>query len=137
MVSGKQGKAKPKANKPKTATASERKAPRVQRRRKGSDLEEGFAYWVKVAKLPVPEREYQFHPTRKWRFDFAWPDKKIAVEMEGGVWIFGGHNRGGGYNKDCEKYNEAVKLGWKVLRFTADYLDIELLRELLYADQTK
>lgn len=28
--------------------------------------------------------EYMFHPTRKWRFDFANPDKMVAVECNGG-----------------------------------------------------
>ena len=61
--------------------------------------------------------EYKFHPTRKWKFDFANPELKIAVEQEGGVWIRGRHNRGTGFLNDIEKYNTAVLLGWKVLRY--------------------
>lgn len=64
------------------------------------------------------EAEYRFHPTRKWRFDFAWPEMMIAVEIEGGTWAGGRHSRGKGFEKDCEKYNEAAILGWTVLRFT-------------------
>ncbi len=64
-----------------------------------------------------PVRELRFHPSRRWRFDFAFPDKKIAVEVEGGIWARGRHTRGGGYAGDVEKYNEAVKLGWRVLRY--------------------
>lgn len=65
-------------------------------------------------------KEYKFHPIRRWRFDFAIPEKKIAIEYEG---VFGGgksrHTTVTGYTADTEKYNEAVKLGWKVLRYTA------------------
>lgn len=73
--------------------------------------------------LPVwPEREYRFHPTRKWRFDFAYVAEKIAIECEGGTWQGGRHTRGEGFERDCEKYNTAAVLGWRVLRFTAGML---------------
>jgi very-short-patch-repair endonuclease len=63
------------------------------------------------------EPEYKFHPTRKWRFDFADVENKIAIEIEGGVWTRGRHTRGSGYIKDVEKYNAATVCGWKVLRY--------------------
>lgn len=84
-----------------------------------SDLEEDLAYQIYVAGLPEPEREFIFHPTRKWRFDFAWPEMLLAGEVEGGVWSGGRHTRGQGFIDDCEKYNEAASLGWTVLRFPA------------------
>ena len=62
--------------------------------------------------------EYRFHPTRRWRFDIALPQEKIAIEQEGGLWIRGRHNRASGYISDLEKYNAAVLLGWRVLRYT-------------------
>ncbi len=68
--------------------------------------------------LPPPVTEYRFHESRRWRFDYAYPDAKVAMEVEGGVWVGGRHVRGGGYINDCEKYNEAQILGWKVLRFS-------------------
>jgi hypothetical protein len=68
--------------------------------------------------LPAWEREYHFHDTRKWRFDFAWPGAHVAAEVEGGVWNSGRHTRGLGFQSDCEKYNAASLLGWRVLRFT-------------------
>ena len=64
-------------------------------------------------------REYVFHPTRRWRFDWAFPGRKVAVEYEGGVFIGGGHTRGVIYGQNCEKYGEAQLSGWIVLRFTA------------------
>jgi very-short-patch-repair endonuclease len=74
---------------------------------------------LRAAGLPEPVHEYRFHPSRKWRFDFAWPAAMLAVEVEGGAWIAGRHVRGRGFEADCEKYNKAVLLGWRVLRFTS------------------
>lgn len=68
--------------------------------------------------LPKPEAEFRFHPTRKWRFDYAWPERSLAAEIEGGAFVGGRHTRGAGFVRDLEKYNTAVLLGWKVLRFT-------------------
>ena len=67
---------------------------------------------------PGVVEEHRFHPDRRWRFDFAWPDKMIALEIEGGAWTQGRHTRGKGYEGDCEKYSEAAILGWKVIRAT-------------------
>lgn len=67
---------------------------------------------------PSPRREFRFHATRQWRFDFAWERERVAVEMEGGVFIGGGHNRGRQYTMDCRKYNEATVAGWRILRYT-------------------
>lgn len=79
---------------------------------------EALLFQLQMSGLPAPQREFLFHKRRKWRFDFAWPDLMIAVEVEGGVWSNGRHVRGEGYEKDCEKYNEAQLMGWMVLRFT-------------------
>lgn len=65
---------------------------------------------------PVPVMEYQFHPKRKWRFDFAWPEHRVALEVEGGIWTGGAHGRGTGITRDIEKYNEAGAMGWVVIR---------------------
>lgn len=64
--------------------------------------------------------ELKFHPTRRWRFDYAIPEYKIAIEIEGGVWTGGRHTRGAGYIKDMEKYNAAATLGWYMLRFAPE-----------------
>jgi len=78
---------------------------------------------IERSRLPIPVREWKFHDTRKWRFDFAWPDRKLAVELEGGIWINGAHNRGLHFTSDCEKYNAAALLGWTVLRYTSGMLE--------------
>ena len=83
-----------------------------------SHLEEGLAQQIQFEELPVPHREYVFHPTRKWRFDFCWPDRKLAVELEGGIFIAGRHNRPISMEGDMEKYNAATLLGWRVGRFS-------------------
>lgn len=73
--------------------------------------------------LPKPDAEYRFHPIRKWRFDWAWVDRKIAVEQEGGIWVQGAHVRGKHFLSDCEKYNTAQKMGWQVYRFTPQQIN--------------
>ena len=64
----------------------------------------------------MPLTEHRFHPTRKWRFDYAWEDHRVALEVEGGVWVGGRHTSGAGFVKDMEKYNEAACLGWRIIR---------------------
>ena len=59
---------------------------------------------------------------RRFKFDCANPDKKIAIEIDGGLWIQGRHNRPLGMIQDMEKINAAVVEGWKVLRYSPDAL---------------
>ena len=68
--------------------------------------------------MPEPLAEFRFHPERRWRFDFAWPAEQLAIEVEGGTYTRGRHNRPVGFAQDCEKYNSAALLGWRVLRYT-------------------
>ena len=87
--------------------------------------EEQFVLDCRIAGLSPFLRQYKFHPTRKWLFDFARPECKLAIEVEGGVFSSGGHVRGKGYESNCEKYNAAVKLGWRVLRYSTDMVFAE------------
>lgn len=74
--------------------------------------------------VPEPMTEYHFaKPQRAWRFDFAWLDAKVALEVEGGAWTNGRHTRGGGFLEDIAKYNRATELGWRVFRTTPVDLD--------------
>jgi very-short-patch-repair endonuclease len=92
-----------------------------------SDLERAFLFYIDALDLPKPNREWRFHPRRRWRFDFAWPERMVAVECEGGIWSQGRHVRGRGFEADCEKYSTAAAMGWKVLRVTAGMLDRDAL----------
>lgn len=80
--------------------------------------EDTLLYQISNEELISPIREYRFHESRRWRFDFAYPDHKIAIEVEGGVYSQGRHTRGKGFTGDCEKYNAATEMDWKVLRYT-------------------
>lgn len=60
--------------------------------------------------------EYKFHPSRRWRADFAHVEAKVLIEIEGAVWAKGRHTRGGGFIADAEKYNTATLNGWRVFR---------------------
>lgn len=88
-----------------------------------SDLERSFLFQLRALRSPAPELEWRFHPTRKWRFDFAWVHLLLAVELDGGTWSSGRHTRGPGFEKDCEKQAEAVILGWHVLRFPSGMVE--------------
>lgn len=94
----------------------------VRRPRGPSKIEEALALHIRVNALPVPVREFRFHPDRRWRADFAWPDRKLLVECEGGEHSGGRHTRGVGFTQDCEKYNAAAILGFTVLRFTGSMI---------------
>ncbi|WP_123873351.1 hypothetical protein [Chryseobacterium piscium] len=72
------------------------------------------------------EEEYKFDEVRKFRFDWAIEKYRIAIEYEGIFSEKSGHTTISGYTKDITKYNLATKLGWQILRYTADnYLEIE------------
>jgi very-short-patch-repair endonuclease len=66
------------------------------------------------------EVEYRFAPPRRWRADFALLEPRILIEIEGGHWSGGRHVTGSGFEADCEKYNRAVALDWRVLRYTTN-----------------
>ena len=103
-----------------------------------SKLEEDFLFQCRSAGFPEPEREYKFHPTRRWRLDFFWSAEKtnshfsVAMEIEGGTWIKGRHVTGSGVEKDIEKYNEVTLANIVLLRATGkqvkDRRAIEWLR---------
>ena len=105
-----------------------------------SKLEDQLAFQILAAGLLTPMREYRFAAylvggpgrglrdrlsekgLKDWRFDFAWPDSKIAVEIEGGGWSNGRHTRGKGFAGDLQKYNAAMQHGWTVYRCDASLI---------------
>ncbi|WP_428398271.1 hypothetical protein [Marinobacter salarius] len=105
-----------------------------------SQLEETLSLHVRAAKLPEPEREYRFGAAavggpgkglrarladaglKDWRFDFAWPDIKLAVEVEGGAWVRGRHTRPLGFIEDLRKYQAAQQMGWTIYRTAGELI---------------
>ena len=65
--------------------------------------------------IPEPVFEYKFCPTRKWPFDLAWVDSKLALEVDGGNWVKGAHVRPARILKTQEKENTAAGMGWRIL----------------------
>ena len=93
-----------------------------------SSLEAEFdAAWQAIGG-PTLEAEYRFHPERKWRFDRYHPGSKVAIELEGGVWQQGRHNRPQGFINDCEKYNAAALMGIYVFRLPS--IDVRVLENI-------
>jgi hypothetical protein len=109
---------KPASSPRKSAPVARKARAAKQSSRALFDYAETLLIQLQLSGLPEPQREFLFHNKRKWRFDLAWPELLIAVEVEGGIWTGGRHVRGEGYEADCEKYNEAQLAGWMVLRFT-------------------
>lgn len=84
--------------------------PRAPTPRKRSTLEIIFAQQLDVLRLPAPVREHQAIPNRKYRLDFAWPDRRIGVEVQGMV-----HRIKGRFQRDTEKACLHILHGWRVL----------------------
>lgn len=115
-----------------------RRAKRKQTdfRRSASNGEQPLAHFVALAcglaGWPVPQAEYRFHPVRRWRIDFAWVERKLALEVEGGVWVVGRHNHPVGFMRDIEKYNELAVMGWRLIRLMPSQIrKVEVLHDLL------
>jgi hypothetical protein len=106
---------------------------RVARRKPGVRLQTPSHPHFTFPLLGLPEAtpEYRFHPDRKWRVDWAWCPEKIALEIEGGAWQYGRHNRATGFLKDMEKYRELAIAGWLVIRVTPQELASGLAAELI------
>ena len=98
-------------NRPKSRTRS------MNKKKLGLIAAQKLSLVCKALNMPEPQRELIFFKGRRWRFDFAWPEIMIAVEVEGGIWVNGAHSRGAHFLSDCEKYNTATREGWKVFRF--------------------
>lgn len=121
-----------------------------RRRKKGqpSDLEAEFSHRIRVADLPMPETELRFAAERvgsapgmrqrlkkyglkDWRFDFAWREHKVAVELNGGNYVQGRHSNATQLTGEYQKINKAQQLGWVVLIFDRKLVESgEALRQL-------
>jgi len=88
-----------------------------------SHLETLFAsILATMTAAPRPETQFHFHPTRRWRLDFAWPRHRVAVEIDGGQFSRPKSGRIM-FDTDTEKHNALTILGWRLLRYTT--LDLQ------------
>lgn len=87
--------------------------------------------------LPEPIPEFQFHPKRKWKFDFLF-GPRVAVEIQGGLFTGGRHVRGAALVKEYEKINRAQLMGYTVLLVTPQQVKsgevFALVKEALYGE---
>ena len=96
-----------------------------------SPLERQFADLWQMLGGPELEREYRFEPMRRWRADFAHLASRTLIEIEGGLYQQGRHNRAHGYQADCEKYNWATMTGWRVIRLTSMMLTPDYVESII------
>lgn len=96
-----------------------------------SRLESKFALYWRSLGGPELEREFRFHSERKWRADFAHIASRTLIEIEGGIYIQGRHNRAAGFIADAEKYLEAFFAGWAVVRLTAAQINTSNIDRLI------
>lgn len=96
------------------------------------------------SQVPMPinrdGKEYRVVPDRGWRFDYAYPDLRIGIEVHGAIWIQGGHTRGSGFISDREKFNRAAIAGWLVLEFpiiTTDTLPADCVDMIIRAIESR
>lgn len=73
--------------------------------------------------LPHYETQFSYASPRGFKADVAFPEYKLLIEAEGGVWgRISGHNSGSGIESDCERTNAATIAGYSQLRFTTQTL---------------
>jgi hypothetical protein len=88
----------------------------------GADPHILFIAGLRSERLPVPTPEFSFamheSPPRKFRWDYAWIDAKVALEVQGSIWTRGAHGRGTGILRDHEKFSLGAALGWRLLLCT-------------------
>ncbi len=88
--------------------------------RKRAQLEDPFAQWLVFKNIKFV-RQFKPFKDRRYACDFYLPDYNVVIEIEGGQWINGRHQRGAGYKNDIEKYNLITLSGYKIVRLTTDH----------------
>ena len=84
------------------------------RRSLARDWEQEFAFQIKVARLPAPQRQYPFaKPERAFMADFAWPAVWLLVEIDGAV-----HRIADRFAGDFERDQWIFFSRWRKLRIS-------------------
>jgi len=98
-------------------------------------IKRDFARQVECKTGEQCELEYYFARGlgRRWRSDIAFPAVRVAVEIDGGLWIYGRHNRAAGALADMEKGNGYASLGWIVFHCPWEWLEDNDKSEVLLA----
>jgi hypothetical protein len=108
-----------------------KRGPDAKKRKEGSGRPKTYPDYavtlraeIELAGLPMPIREYCFHNTRNWRIDLCWPDRRLALEVDGEV-----HRIKGRFIADLEKQQALFFAGYRLLRVsTAQVRSGEALR---------
>lgn len=87
-----------------------------------SELEREMGWQIRVTGLPAPVEQFRAIPGRQFTWDYAWPDRKLLLEVQGGVWNGGKHGRGSGILRDQEKLNLATIHGWRILQVSENHI---------------
>lgn len=96
-----------------------------------SNLEAEFdSLWESLYPNIDLETEVALIPNRRFRFDYAHPQSRVAIEINGGIWSIGKHSTGKGLMRDYEKLNLAQALGWVVFQLSGDMINAEWLRAI-------
>jgi very-short-patch-repair endonuclease len=80
-------------------------------------IELNLHYWCQGKGLALL-KEHRFDEIRKWRFDFAIKERKVAIEYNGIMSEKSRHTTVSGYTGDMDKINAASSQGWTVLQYT-------------------
>ena len=95
----------------------------MAKKKQARDLNAEFELLLRAEGIGEFVREYPAIAGRRFRFDFAWPDDRVLLEIQGGTWVKSGHTTGQGIRRDCEKSNLAQLQDWTCLHFTAGMID--------------
>jgi very-short-patch-repair endonuclease len=99
---------------------------------------------IKAVGIPTPEKEFRWHPTAGYRADYAWPEIRAMIEVDGGTWKYrhgglSGHTTGKGYERDRIRDCEAMIHGWKVMRVTPSMVErgeaIKYIKAIFFGDK--
>jgi very-short-patch-repair endonuclease len=67
--------------------------------------------------------EEKLIPKRNFRFDYVHKESKVAIEINGQIWVKGGHSSGKGLLRDYEKLNLVQSLGYTVFQLSGDMIN--------------